>query len=206
RMGGRPGPIAVVGLGRMGLPICRRLAQAGFELAATDAAGPPPEPLGARWTDSAAAACRGAELAVTVLPGPTEVAAIADEVVGALSPGACWLDLSTASPAVARVAGAACAQRGLGAVDAPVGGGPDAAAAGRLIVFAGGEPDHLALARPLLEAVSARIIHAGPLGSGYAVKLLVNALWFGQAVATAEALTVAGRLGLDLEVVREALA
>jgi 3-hydroxyisobutyrate dehydrogenase len=189
----------------MGLPICRRLVQAGFQPAVTDIEGPPLELAGVRWTDSAAAACAGAEIAVTVLPGPAEVASIADQIAGALAPGACWLDLSTASPAVARVVDAACAQRAVGAVDAPVGGGPDAAAAGRLLVFAGGTADDLALARPVLEAVAARIIHTGPRGSGYAVKLLVNAVWFGQAVATAEALSLAGRLGLDLELVRDAL-
>jgi 3-hydroxyisobutyrate dehydrogenase len=189
----------------MGLPICRRLAEAGFGLVVTDIEGPPLELAGVRWTDSAAAACPGAELVVTVLPGPAEVAAIAAQIAGALAPGACWLDLSTASPAVARVVDAACVRRGVGAVDTPVGGGPEAAAAGRLLVFAGGDPDHLALARPVLEALATRIIDTGPRGSGYAVKLLVNALWFGQAVATAEALTVSGRLGLDLEVVREAL-
>jgi 3-hydroxyisobutyrate dehydrogenase len=57
----------------------------------------------------------------------------------------------------------------------------------------------------VLEVIADRIVHVGPPGSGYAVKLLANALWFGQAVATAEALTIATRAGLDAERVRAAL-
>jgi 3-hydroxyisobutyrate dehydrogenase len=53
--------------------------------------------------------------------------------------------------------------------------------------------------------IADRIVHVGPPGSGYAVKLLANALWFGQAVAAAEALTIATRAGLDAELVAAAL-
>jgi 3-hydroxyisobutyrate dehydrogenase len=53
--------------------------------------------------------------------------------------------------------------------------------------------------------VADRIIHVGPPGSGYTLKLLANALWFGQAVAVAEALTLAERAGIDPETARAAL-
>jgi 3-hydroxyisobutyrate dehydrogenase len=190
----------------MGLPICRRLIEAGFSVTATDVAGPPAEGIGARWAQSAGEACVGADIALTVLPGPREVMAVAGEIAGALAPGTCWLDLSTGSPAVSRHVGQAAEARRIGVVDAPMGGGPDEAGSGRLLLFTGGSEAALELCRPVFDAVARRVIHVGPAGSGYAVKLLVNALWFGQAVATAEALTLAGRLGLDLETVRGALA
>jgi 3-hydroxyisobutyrate dehydrogenase len=189
----------------MGLPICRRLISAGFPVAATDLAGPPSGPLEARWAGSAAEACSGADIAVTVLAGPDEVAAIADEITGALAPGSSWLDLSTASPAVSRVVGRAAGAREVEVVDGPMGGGPEEAAAGRLLLFAGGSLPALDACRPVLDVVARRVIHVGPAGSGYAVKLLVNALWFGQAVATAEALALARRLGLDADTVLGAL-
>ena len=79
---------------------------------------------------------------------------------------------------------------GIRALDAPVGGGPEAARAGRLITFVGANDDDLNAARPVLDAVADRILHVGPPGSGYMVKLLANALWFEQAVAVSEALTL----------------
>jgi 3-hydroxyisobutyrate dehydrogenase len=51
-----------------------------------------------------------------------------------------------------------------------------------------------------------RIIHVGGNGAGYTVKLLVNLLWFGQAVATGEALLLARRAGIGLDVLRRTLA
>jgi 3-hydroxyisobutyrate dehydrogenase-like beta-hydroxyacid dehydrogenase len=115
------------------------------------------------------------------------------------------LDLSTASPAAAQTTASAALRHGVDVVDAPLGGGPPAAAEGRLLSFVGARAEDLERVRPVLAVVADRIVHVGPPGSGYAVKLLANALWFGQAVATAEALTIATRAGLDAELARTAL-
>ncbi|HEY3727849.1 MAG TPA: NAD(P)-dependent oxidoreductase [Solirubrobacteraceae bacterium] len=199
--------LAFIGLGRMGLPMCARLISAGFEVRATDLRSEPRRAvvsLGGGWAQSAAEACTDADIAVTVLPGPDEVAAVADEVLDALPRGACWIEMSTASPAVARSVKAAAAVRELSVVEAPVGGGPAEAGQGRLLAFAGGEAGDLERCRPVLDALAARVFHVGPSGSGYAVKLFVNALWFTQAAASAELLTVGDKLGLDLDVLRQA--
>ena len=72
----------------------------------------------------------------------------------------------------------------------------------------GGDAAVLARCRPVLEALAhpERIIHVGGHGAGYTVKLLVNLLWCGQAVATGEALLLASRAGIDLDVLRQTLA
>ncbi len=192
----------------MGLPMCTRLACAGFEVTATDVREDRrrlAEAAGAGWADSIPTACAGAEIAITMLPGVPEVQTAAAEIVGALSPGACWLDMSTASPAAARQIAELAEQRGVGALEAPVGGGPEQARDGQLLAFVGGHSDELVRCRPVLETLCSEILHVGPAGAGYTVKLLVNVLWFGQAVATAEALAVAGAADLDLGVVRDAL-
>ncbi|MYS22080.1 3-hydroxyisobutyrate dehydrogenase, partial [Streptomyces sp. DvalAA-14] len=82
------------------------------------------------------------------------------------------------------------------------------AAAGRLRLFVGGDAELLARHRSLLEVVADpdRIVHAGGAGAGYTVKLLVNLLWFGQAAATAEALLLGRRAGVDLTLLRDVLA
>jgi 3-hydroxyisobutyrate dehydrogenase-like beta-hydroxyacid dehydrogenase len=200
--------LGVVGLGRMGLPMCGRLAHRGFGVTATDIRGELRSAAlgaGARWAPSAGAVAAGAQVVITMMPGPEEVAGVVDELVAALAPGSTWIDMSTASPDVAGMIGAAAGPRGVHVLDAPVGGDPEAAREGRLLAFVGGAAADLAAQREVLGTVADRIVHVGPAGAGYAVKLLVNLLWFGQAVATAEALTLARRAGLDLEVVRAAL-
>lgn len=199
--------VGLVGLGRMGLPICARLAAAGLDVVATDrlaAKQAPALEAGAGWRTDAAAVAAGADVVITVLPGVAEVEFVIDDLVGAMARGSMWIDMSTASPAVARRVAAAAGPGGVHVLDAPVGGGPAAARDGRLLSFVGARSDDLTAARRVLEQLADRIVHVGPPGSGYAVKLLANSLWFGQAVAVAEALTVAHRAGLDLDLVRVA--
>jgi 3-hydroxyisobutyrate dehydrogenase-like beta-hydroxyacid dehydrogenase len=200
--------IGLIGLGRMGLPICARLVKHGFEVIGTDSDGVRRE-LGTRAGAATAGesedVAAGADVVVTVLPGPVEVMAVAEAVTAAMTSGAVWLDLSTASPAAARTTAAAAERHRVAVVDAPLGGGPPAAAEGRLLSFVGAQAADLERVRPVLAVVADRIVHVGPPGSGYAVKLLANALWFGQAVAAAETLTIATRAGLDPELVRAAL-
>jgi 3-hydroxyisobutyrate dehydrogenase len=200
--------IGFVGLGRMGMAMCARLAESGWPVTATDArlqlAGQAVA-AGARWAPSARAAADGADVVITMLAGPPEVASVIDEVCGGLAAGAAWIDMSTASPGVARLVAAAAGPRGVRVLDAPVGGGPDAARRGRLLSFVGADAADLQAQRDLRAVLADRIVHVGPAGSGYTVKLLVNLLWFGQALATAEALTIAERAGLDLNTVLAAL-
>jgi 3-hydroxyisobutyrate dehydrogenase-like beta-hydroxyacid dehydrogenase len=201
--------VAIIGLGRMGGAVCARLVESGFEVVATDvdrSRRGAAEGAGARWEDGLGGAAAGADVAVTVLPGPPEVAGIADPLTAALAPGGLWLDLSTASPAVVEEVRGAAAPREVAVVDAPLGGSPDDARAARLLSFAGGRAEDLDRARPVLDAIAAEVVHVGPHGSGYLAKLLANALWFGQAVATAEALAIADRAGLDVQRIQGALA
>ncbi len=193
--------IGFVGLGRMGQPMCERLADAGFDVVATDLRSSLREQVRARWAQTPAAAAHDAELLVTMLPGIEEVAGVVDELASALAPGACWIEMSSATPRVARD----CRARGVRFVDAPVGGGPAAAREGRLLVFAGGDAADIERCSPALDVLARRILHVGPSGSGYATKLLINALWFTHAAASAEALTLGRRLGLELDVLLGAL-
>jgi len=200
--------VGFVGLGRMGLPMCSRLIAAGFAVTASDLRGElrsAAAGAGARWAESGAGAAGDAELLITMLPGPREVAAAAEELIGALTPGTTWIDMSTASPLVARGIGPIAARRGVRVLDAPVGGNPDEARRGELLAFVGGAEADLRRWRPVLEVLARRLVPVGPAGSGYAIKLLINALWFSHAVASAEVLALASRLGLDLERVRSAL-
>lgn len=200
--------VGIIGLGRMGLPMCVRLAERGFAVSATDLRDELRSSVaraGARWASTAAEVAARSETLITMLPGPGEVSAIVGEALEALSPGSTWIDMSSATPATAAEIARTAAGTAVRILDAPVGGGPPQARDGRLLAFVGGHGDDLQAQREVLDTLAERLLHVGPAGSGYAVKLLVNLLWFGQAVASAEALTLAIRAGLNPETVRLAV-
>lgn len=202
--------ICLIGVGRMGEHIGANLARAGYQLQAYDIdpqRGRAVLAHGARFAASAEEAAEGADVLLTVLPGAAEVAsAVNNTVLRALAPGATWIDMSSNTPAASEELVRRAAAHGVNVLEAPIGGSPADAAMGRLRLFVGGEEALLARHRRMLSAVASDITHVGGHGAGYTAKLLVNLLWFGQAVATAEALLLAQRVGIDVEVMAETLA
>jgi 3-hydroxyisobutyrate dehydrogenase len=205
--------IGFVGVGRMGLPMCANLVAAGHMVTAGDARAEAEQAVrqcGGHWRAPLAEVAVDAEILITMLPGAGEVrqVMVGSGVLAAMPPGAVWIDMSSTNPAAGRELAAAARARGVGVLDAPVGGGVPAAQSGTLQVFAGGDAAVLDRCRPVLAALAdpQRIIHVGGNGAGYTVKLLVNLLWFGQAVATGEALLLARRAGIGLDVLRRTLA
>ena len=199
--------VGIVGVGRMGLPICARLAESGFAVVATDVRHDAQAAVldaGAEWVDAVTEVGERCDVAITVLPGPATVRAARDPLIAALSPGSTWIDMSTATPGIAGEIAEVAQRRGIRTLDAPVGGGPVEAREGRLVAFVGASSEDLDCQREVLAAVAGTILHVGAVGSGYAVKLLVNLLWFGQAIACAEVLALAVRAGLNPETVRQA--
>ncbi len=204
--------IGFVGIGRMGLPVAANLAAAGHHVLATDRRAElsvRATDAGLTWKPSARQVARGADVLITMLPGPPECRAAmldADGGVHGLRSGATWIDLTSNSPAVAAAIAAQVVDRGADVLEAPVGGGVEAATNGSLTLYVGGDLQVLDRHRTLLQAVSDDIRYVGGAGTGYVTKLLVNQLWFGQAVATAEVMLLATRLGLDLTAVQHNLA
>ncbi len=209
----RPGSVAFVGLGHMGGPMSRRLAEAGLELTVFDldaARAAPALERGARLALSAAGAARGADVLITMLPTPAAVETVMLDGGGALEAlptDALWIDMSTSSPAVSERIRHRAAGR-IRSVDAPVAGMSSGAETGMLEIFVGGDAADVTRARPILEHLGdpQRIFHVGGNGAGYVVKLLLNLLWFDQLVAVAEVLAIGARSGVDLSVLHTALA
>src|SRR4051812_18914892 len=205
--------IGFIGLGHMGLPMCEQVLRVGFETTVFDLrpdAVQAAVSLGANGARSPAACAAAADVVITMLPGPEQVAAVLlgdAGVLAALAAGALAVDMSTSDPELARRLAREGADHGVGVLDAPV---ADAlkAAEGRLHVFVGGEAEHVARVRPVLEAMGdpAGIVHVGPSGSGQIVKLLVNLQWFVHAAAAAESLLMGVRAGIDLEALHASFA
>lgn len=205
--------VGIIGLGRMGRPICANLVRAGHRVTAGDRR-PTLEAeaasRGARWAGSPRELAAVADVLLTVLP---DAGAVEDALLspgGALEglrAGAVWIDMSSCAPGAGRALAEQASARGVRCLDAPLGGGVPAAEAGALQLFVGGDRALLDQQGELLGAVAdpQAIRHMGESGAGYLTKLLVNLLWFGQALATAEALLVARRAGLAIEAVRDAI-
>ncbi|GAA5036366.1 NAD(P)-dependent oxidoreductase [Terrabacter aeriphilus] len=209
-----PAPtVGFIGLGSMGSGMTRNLQEAGFPLVVTDVRTEAADALvaaGAAWADTAAEVAARSDLVITMLPTPRHVADVVngpDGILVGIHDGGTWIDMSTSVPEVADQVRLAHAHRGLHVLDAPVSGMSVGAATGMLQIFVGGDADDVARVRPVLEAMGdpERILHVGGHGAGYAVKLMINQLWFSHLVATAEVLSVGVRAGVDLGVLRDAL-
>ena len=205
--------VGFIGLGQMGGHMCRNLVTAGFDVSAFDIdaeALARAREAGARAAGSVADCAGGADVLITSLPGPPQVEQVltgAGGAIAALAPGALMIEMSTSSQEVGRRALEAARARGVELIDAPVAGQTIRAESGTLAIYAGGEAGALARALPVLEAIGdpQQIFHVGSHGSGYAVKLLLNLTWFVHAVASAEALAVGVKAGVNIDKLHTAL-
>jgi 3-hydroxyisobutyrate dehydrogenase len=206
--------VGVLGIGRMGLGIARRLRERGFAVEVHDLdadARDRAAALGIPVAAGAAALAAACDVLMTVLPGPPECRDALSGPGGALAsmrPGTVWLDLTSDDPAVVEGLRREAAERGIAAVAAPMRGGPVDAVGGTLGFHVAGSADAVDRVGPVLEALghdpATPRIGDDP-ASAHVVKLLGNALWFGQVVAVTEALLVGSSLGLDPGALRSAL-
>jgi 3-hydroxyisobutyrate dehydrogenase len=204
--------VGFIGLGHMGAPMSGNILAAGHDLLVHDVrpdAATGMLAAGAAWADSAREAGADRDVVVTMLPGPGQVEEVLLGPIGLLAglpTGAIWIDMSTSVPAVADKVRALAGSR-IAVLDAPVVGGVTGARDGTLQIFVGGASEDYLRTRPLLEAMGdpERILHVGPRGAGYTVKLMINLLWFAYVTITAEALTVGVRAGVDAAVLHRSL-
>lgn len=211
--------VGLVGLGNLGRPMALSLLASGHPLVVTSLARHEADDLvarGATWADSAAELAGWVDVLITVLPGPAQVRDIMIGSGGALAvmkKGSTFIDMSTSSVDVAHEVMAAAGPLGVSVMEAPVSfvakapiGSSRTSAS--LQIFVGGSKDDFERHLPLFRALGGipdQIVHAGPNGAGYAIKVLLNVLWFIHAAGTAEVLAVASRLGVDLRVLQRAL-
>lgn len=203
--------IGFVGLGIMGRPMVRNLLAAGFDVTAFNRSEPPRAELaaaGARIASSPAEAARTANVTITMVRDSADVEEIClgtSGIIEGAQPGTTVIDMSTISPDVTRRIGSALGAQGVHMLDAPVSGGEGGAVAGTLSIMAGGDPDDLERARPILNALGSRIVHCGPLGAGQTVKLCNQIAVSLTNLAVCEAIIFAERSGIDPERMIEAV-
>ncbi|MGI5330177.1 NAD(P)-dependent oxidoreductase [Actinomadura nitritigenes] len=198
--------VGFIGLGSQGGPMARRIIEAGHPTTLWARRAATLEPFAG--TDASVAAspaelARASDLVCVCVvddAGVEEVLTAEDGVLAGLGEGGLVAVHSTVHPDTCRRLAAEAAAKGVDLVDAPVSGGGPAAAAGRLLVMAGGEQKAVDRCRPVFASYGDPIVHMGPLGSGQVAKLLNNLL-FAANLATASTTLALGR-ALDVDPVR----
>jgi L-threonate 2-dehydrogenase len=192
--------VGVIGLGIMGGAMARNLRAAGWRVLGfdTDAAR-----LGALAADGvepradAVAVAREAPVLVASLPAPTALHATAAALAGAGLPPRTVVETGTFAIEDKLAAEAVLRAAGHTALDCPISGTGAQAATRDLVVYASGDAGTIAALRPLFEGFARAVHDLGAYGNGSRMKFVANLLVAIHNVASAEAMVLATKAGLD---------
>jgi 3-hydroxyisobutyrate dehydrogenase-like beta-hydroxyacid dehydrogenase len=197
----------------MGGAMAGTIARAGFDVTLWNRnqakAERVAEACGAAVASTAAEAASKADVVLTSLADDAAVELVYlgdDGVTKGIGPDAVAVDTSTVDPSTIEQVGAAVDATGAGFLDCPVSGSVSLVEAGTLTIMAGGDEEQLERARPVLDALAAKVVHTGGRGSGAATKLAINGLVHALDVALSESLVLAERAGVDRSVAYDVFA
>lgn len=203
--------LALLGLGTMGHVMAERMLDAGHDVAVWNRTAARAAPLGERGARVAihpADAVRDADVVILMLADARASEAIlfgADGAASALRAGTLVIDCGTIGPDAARRSAERVRAAGARYVDAPVLGSTPAVRQGALTALAGGDAHDVDDAERALAPVARRVVRAGAVGSGNALKLVMNLLVGGLTELLAEGTLLAERSGVAAGVVKETL-
>lgn len=197
--------IGIVGLGRMGAAMSKRLRQNEFDVIGWDMnadAGHALAADGLKIAASPRAVAAESEIVISIITEDHGVRRIFNEPQGFLSgdvTGKLFIEMSTLQPMTGRELAPQVEAKGARLIESPVLGTIPQVRDGKLFALVGGRAEDLERARPVLEKMTRRIAHMGPNGSGYAMKLAVN-LGLGSYIqALSESLALGAKQGLTLD-------
>ncbi len=198
--------VAFCGLGVMGAPMAAHLARAGHRVTVYNRTPAKAEAWvtehGGAQAASPRLAAQGASAVFCCVGDDDDVRSVVmgpEGALDAMAAGSVLVDHTTASAQLARELAQACADRGVGFVDAPVSGGQAGAVNGQLSVMCGGEEDHFGQVAPLIDAYAKACTRLGPAGSGQLTKMVNQLAIAGVVQGLAEAMHFAATAGLDVD-------
>jgi 3-hydroxyisobutyrate dehydrogenase len=199
--------IGIIGLGNMGNGMAQTLIREGFSVVGTDlgeSQRAAAKAIGVEVVDSIQALCAQSQDIILSLPMAKHVQAVvkgdengAGGLLAHAQKGTLIVDTTTSEPNVTRKLAKTLSENGHSLLDCPVSGGPAGAAAGTMVIVAGGESAALDRAMPFLNALSSKVVHLGESGNGHVAKLINNLLCAAHLVTTAEAIALGKKAGLD---------
>lgn len=203
--------IGFIGLGIMGRPMAKNLCKAGYEVVCCDHH---PENVQDVVAAGATAAANGREVAaqcgliITMVPNSPQVRDVVlgkDGILEGAKPGTILVDMSSIAPLASREICAACAEKGVKMLDAPVSGGEPKAIDGTLAVMAGGDKELFEQVKPILSCMASSVVYCGGIGAGNTTKLANQVIVALNIAAVSEAFMLATQAGVDPQLVFEAI-
>jgi 3-hydroxyisobutyrate dehydrogenase len=202
-----PSEVGFVGLGNMGMAMARRLPAGGYQVVGYDASAEIMRDIAGLdgFTPAPGVTGLGTDVVMLCLPDSdvVEHVLLAEGLLDSVPAGGMVIDMSSSDPARTRALAARADEVDVTLIDAPVSGGVSGARAGTLTIMVGGPPEAFDLARPMLAAIGKRVLHAGDVGAGHAVKALNNLMSAAHLIVSSEALIAGRRFGLDPAVALE---
>ena len=207
-----PRQVAFLGLGVMGHPMAGHLARAGHGVTVynrtSSKAQAWAETYGGATATTPREAAKGAAFVFACVGNDDDLRAVtlgSDGAFAGMSPGAVFVDHTTASAEVARELHAQAGARGLHFVDAPVSGGQAGAVNGMLTVMCGGDPAPFDAMKPVAMAFSRAVTRVGDSGAGQLAKMVNQVAIAGLVQGLSEAIAFGMRAGLDMNLVLDVI-
>lgn len=204
--------IGFVGLGIMGKPMAKNLVKAGYAVTVFDAfSAAAVEELvaeGATAASSSADVASKSDVTVVMVPdGPDSEAVVLGEngLLEGASAGDLIVDMSSIAPDYSQTIHAACAEKGVKFIDAPVSGGEPFAISGDLAIMVGGSADDFERSKALFDIMGKSSVLCGAIGAGNVTKLANQIVVGANIHALAEALVLATKAGVNPETVFDAI-
>ena len=183
--------LGFVGFGAMARKMAPRFSNAGFGVVVSDPAHHGGEVDGYPLLEDAASVARKSDVVIVSVPANAALEQSMEGPRGVLEgarEGLLIVDTSTVSPGASVRLATAAGRRGIRFVEAPVSGSTPEAESGQLVVLAVGTEADIAFAKPVLDVIARKVIHAGPAGQGIAMKLVINGIMALGTAALAEGL------------------
>ncbi|TDF93778.1 2-hydroxy-3-oxopropionate reductase [Paenibacillus piri] len=202
--------VGFIGLGIMGRPMSKNLLKAGYELTVleTSSHGRELASLGARTAATPRALAEQSEIVITMLPNSPQVNEVVlgpNGVIEGAKPGTIVIDMSSIAPQASRDISRRLAEKGIELLDAPVSGGEPKAIEGTLTVMVGGKKEIFDKCYEVMKAMAASVTRTGEIGAGNAAKLANQIVVALNIAAMSEAFVLAGKVGVQPELVYEAI-
>ncbi|MFK4446039.1 3-hydroxyisobutyrate dehydrogenase [Caballeronia udeis] len=204
--------IGFIGAGRMGHRMISNLLKGGHAVVVLDGdrdARERASSLGASLVMNVADLVSGQDIVVTMLPTPDVSLSVYEGPGGllAITPAkTLLLECSTVDVKTIERLGEGARATGAQLIDAPLTGGIEGAEMATLTFMVGGSTEDLERAKPALQSMGSRIVHAGRFGSGTKLKLVNNMICATNLMVASEALTLGLKLGLDAQPMYDVIA
>lgn len=200
--------LGFIGMGLMGVPMSKRLLDAGFDVTVFNRNGAKCQPvvdLGSKQAQSLEEVTTAVDVLMMCISNTQSVEDVIRQILPSIKSNQIIVDFSSIAPDATQELAKQVEAKGGFWIDSPVSGGVAGAEAGSLAIMAGGRSEVLAKVQPYLKPLSQRVTHMGPNGSGQTTKVCNQMLVSCNVLVMAEVMAMAKKAGVDASQIPVAL-